>query len=107
MQPLPRKQKIYYDSFRFLQLFTVYFFWEGTNLSVLIFMYICTASIFGYCIWFVIVKYNSLSKLFIIKFAEPVFASVLGALLLDENIFSIQYLLAFLLIGAGIYISNT
>lgn len=77
------------------------------NISVLIFVYICTASIFGYCIWFVIVKYNSLFKLFIIKFAEPVFAGVLGALLLDENIFSIQYLLAFLLIGAGIYISNT
>ncbi|MDY5626298.1 MAG: DMT family transporter [Clostridia bacterium] len=77
------------------------------NISVLIFVYICAASVLGYCIWFVIVKYNSLSKLFIIKFAEPVFASILAALLLGENIFSIQYLLAFLLIGGGIYISNT
>lgn len=77
------------------------------NLSAFIFVYICIASIFGYCIWFVILKYNSLSKLFIIKFAEPVFASVLSALLLYENVFTIQYLLAFLLIGGGIYISNT
>lgn len=79
----------------------------GFDISVLIFVYICAASVFGYCIWFIILKYNSLSELFIIKFAEPVFASILGALLLGENILSIQYLLAFLLIGAGIYISNT
>ncbi len=76
------------------------------NTSAFVFVYICIASIFGYCLWFTIVKYNSLSKKFIIKFAEPIFASVLGALLLGENIFNIQYLLAFLLIGGGIYITN-
>jgi len=47
-----------------------------------------------------------LSKMFIIKFAEPVFASIFGALLLGENIFKIQYLLSFVLIASGIYISN-
>ena len=76
------------------------------NTSAFVFVYICIASIFGYCLWFTIVKYNSLSKMFIIKFAVPIFASVFGALLLGENIFNIQYLLAFLLIGGGIYITN-
>lgn len=79
----------------------------GFDASLPIFIYICAASVFGYCIWYVILKYNALSGLFMIKFAEPVFASVLAAFMLGENVFNIQYLLAFLLIGTGIYMSNT
>lgn len=74
--------------------------------SAFVMIYICFASIFSYCIWFTVVKYGELSKLFIVKFAEPVFACVFGAILLGENIFKIQYLLAFLLIASGIYVSN-
>ena len=76
------------------------------NPSSFIIIYICFASIFSYCIWFTVVKSGELSKLFIIKFAEPVFACVFGAIILGENIFKVQYLLAFLLIATGIYISN-
>ncbi len=47
-----------------------------------IFAYICGASIFSYCIWFGVVKKGDLSKLFIIKFAEPIFACIFGALIL-------------------------
>lgn len=74
--------------------------------SALILGYICLASTFGYCIWFMIVKRGELSKLFIVKFAEPVFASVCGAVLLGENILNVQYIVAFLLIALGIYISQ-
>ena len=74
--------------------------------SAFIMMYICLASILSYSIWFIVVKNSELSKLFIIKFAEPVFACIFGAILLGENIFKIQYLLAFLLIAIGIYVSN-
>lgn len=76
------------------------------NSSAFIMIYICIASIISYCIWFIIVKSGELSKLFIIKFAEPVFAAVFGALLLGENIFRPQYAISFLLIAAGICISN-
>ncbi len=72
-----------------------------------IMLYICTASIFSYCIWFGIVKSAELSKLFIIKFAEPVFACIFGAMILGENIFKITYLVAFVLISLGIWIANT
>ena len=78
----------------------------GTSSSSLIMVYICLASIFGYCIWFVIVKSGELSKLFIIKFAEPVFATVCGAILLGEDIFRVQYVVAFVLIALGIYVSQ-
>lgn len=53
-----------------------------------------------------LVHSGELSKLFIIKFAEPVFAALCGALLIGENVLSPQYLLAFLLIAVGITISN-
>ena len=74
--------------------------------SLGIMAYICIASIVSYCIWFGIVKNGELSKLFIIKFAEPVFACIFGAILLDENIWKPQYLVAFLLISGGICISS-
>lgn len=74
--------------------------------SAFIMVYICFASIFSYSIWFTVVKNGELSKLFIIKFAEPVFACIFGAILLGENIFRVQYILAFLLIAMGIYISH-
>ena len=73
----------------------VHFRWDS---SLLIMAYICSASIVSYCVWFGIVKSGELSKLFIIKFAEPVFACIFGALILSEDIWKIQYLIAFLLI---------
>ena len=44
--------------------------------------------------------------MFIIKFAEPLFACLFGAILLSENIFKWQYLIAFILISAGITLGN-
>ncbi len=74
--------------------------------SILVFSYICLASISSYTLWYYILKTNSLSKMFIIKFAEPLFACVFGAILLGENIFKLQYLAAFLLISFGIILGN-
>lgn len=71
-----------------------------------ILVYICLASIISYTVWFTVVKSGELSRLFIIKFAEPMFACLFGALILGENIFRVQYLLAFLLIAGGICIAN-
>lgn len=74
--------------------------------STAVFAYICIASISSYTLWYYILKNNSLSKMFIIKFAEPLFACIFGAILLGENIFKIQYLLAFILISLGIVLGN-
>ncbi len=74
--------------------------------SLPVFGYICFASIVGYCLWFKIVKDHSLSKLFIIKFSEPIFACIFGAVLLNEDIFRWQYALAFALISAGIALGH-
>lgn len=71
-----------------------------------VFGYICAASMVSYCIWFGAVRTGNLSKLFIIKFSEPIFAAVFGAVLLGESIFRWQYLAAFVLISLGIVISH-
>lgn len=78
------------------------FTWKST----LVFAYICTSSIIAYVLWNYILKTNNLSKLFIIKFAEPLFACLFGAVLLSEDIFKLQYLAAFILISAGIVLGN-
>ena len=51
-------------------------------------------------------KGSSLSGLFIVKFAEPLFSCLIGALLRKENILDIRCLIAFLLIGGGITVAN-
>jgi drug/metabolite transporter (DMT)-like permease len=69
-------------------------------------LYICAASIVSYCLWYTVVKDGELSKLFIIKFAEPVFACLFGAWIFGENILRWQYLVAFALICAGICLAS-
>ena len=72
--------------------------------NALIMVYICLASIVSYSIWFWVLKKGELSRMFIIKFAEPLFACLFGAVLLGE--FEWQYLLSFVFIAGGIYVSN-
>ena len=74
--------------------------------SIWIMVYICAASTVSYCIWYGIVKDGELSRLFIIKFAEPIFACIFGAIILNEDIWQIQYLAAFLLVSGAVWFSN-
>ncbi len=74
--------------------------------AVFVFAYICFASISAYLMWNILLKYNSLSKLAIIKFTEPLFAVVFSGLILHENIFKLSYLIALVLMLAAIIIEN-
>ena len=74
--------------------------------AMLVFAYICAASIVAYVLFTRLQKDASNSRLLIIKFAEPLFACIFGALLLGEDILKLQYLLAFVLISAGIYLGS-
>ena len=78
------------------------FTWE----SMPVFAYICFASIIAYCLWNYVIKSAELSKMFIIRFAEPMFACLFGWLLVGEDIFRLEYLGAFVLICGGILIGN-
>jgi len=73
--------------------------------GILVFFYICTASCVSYYLWYKNVQQGSISEMFIIKFLEPLFAAVSGALLLGENILRPEYGLALIFISASICIT--
>lgn len=74
--------------------------------SIGVFVGICAASCVSYVLWNKNVQSGTLSQLFIIKFLEPLFAAVFGALLLGENIFKATYLFAFIFIFVAILLSG-
>ena len=71
-----------------------------------VFAAIVAASVVSYCMWFMLVQKENLSKLFIIKFSEPLFAAIFGWLIRGEDIWQLNYLFAFLLISGGITVAN-
>ncbi len=71
-----------------------------------VFAYICTSSILAYSLWSILIKYNDLSKLSVIKFSEPLFAVILSGIFLGENIFKLNYLIALVIILAAILLVN-
>lgn len=71
-----------------------------------VFSVIIIASVISYCLWFVTVQKEKLSKLFIIKFSEPLFSALFSWLIIDENIFQWQYLAAFVLISLGVCVAD-
>ena len=72
----------------------------------LLFGYMVVATCASYMIWYTIVQRYDLSKLFIVKLSEPLFAAIIGAIILPENIFQWHYLGAFLCIATAVVISN-
>ena len=74
--------------------------------AILVLMYICFASSMGYALWNVLLKYNNMSKLNLIKFTEALFSALCSWALLGENIFTVKYLMAFVLVCLGLLIGN-
>ena len=72
----------------------------------LLFGYMVIATCASYMIWYTIVQKNDLSKLFIVKLSEPLFAAIIGAIILQENVLQWHYVCAFLCIGTAVVISN-
>ena len=71
-----------------------------------VFALICTASMVGYLLWNKLLKYHEFSSLSVIKFLESVFAALFSALILGENVFKWTYLASFVLVCAGIMLSE-
>ncbi len=78
------------------------FTWSAAGTLV----YICFASSTAYALWNVLLKYNDMSRLNVIKFAETLFSAVCSWILLGENIFRWVYLVSFLLVCFGILIGT-
>ena len=77
-----------------------------TPTAILVFVYICASSIAAYLLWNLLLKHNSLAKLSIIKFSEPLFAVLFSGLWLGETIWKLTYLFALLVVLAAILLCN-
>ena len=81
----------------------------GGNLTnmALILIYLALISSVAYTLWGILLKYNDVSKISIFGFMNPVFGVVLSAILLGEySQLGLKYVLALLLVSAGIVIVN-
>lgn len=74
--------------------------------GIFVFIYIVVATIVSYWLWYSIVKKFDLSKLFIVKMSEPLFAAVVSVLLPLNSKITYQHLIAFALVSLAIVLSN-
>ncbi len=77
-----------------------------TPRALLVFTYIIVTTVISYSLWYSVVKRYDLSKLFIIKMAEPLFAALVSlALPLGAEI-TWNHLIAFALVFGAVLVSN-
>lgn len=74
--------------------------------SLLIYMALISA--IAYALWGILLKHNSVSKVAVFGFMNPVFGVILSAVLLKEQnqVFTIQGLISLNLACIGIYVVN-
>ena len=77
-----------------------------TPLGVLILLYLVCVSAIGFTLWSSLLKKYPIGKLSVYSFIIPVSGSVLSAVFLGESILSWRYIIALLLVAAGIIIVN-
>ena len=76
--------------------------------SFTLLLYMGLISAVAYSMWSFLLKYNSVGKVVIFGFSNPIFGVILSALLLGENnqAFTIQGLAALILVCSGILLVN-
>lgn len=80
----------------------------GTK-AILMLFYLALLSAIAFSLWGILLKYNSVSKVSVYGFMNPVFGVILSAILLKEQNNSVKFVqavLALLLVCAGILIVN-
>lgn len=74
--------------------------------SVILLIYMALLSTVSFSIWAELLKYNPVGKVSIFGFSIPVFGVTLSALVLKENVFTVQNFAALILVSIGIIIVN-
>ncbi len=76
--------------------------------STMLLIYMALISAVAYSLWGILLKHNSVSKVAVYGFMNPVFGVILSAVLLKEQnqAFTIQGLISLILVCIGIYIVN-
>lgn len=76
--------------------------------GILMLIYLATVSAIAYTLWGVLLKYNSVSRIAVFGFANPVFGVIMSAVWLDENkLLDLRCVIALLFVCIGIYLVNS
>ena len=68
-------------------------------------LYICVASVLGYVLWNIVIRYHNVSVLSVIRFSIPLFSVVFSGILLNEEVLRWNYMLALGIILAAILLN--
>lgn len=76
--------------------------------GMVLLVYLASLSAVAYSIWGILLKYNSVSKVTVFGFANPVFGAILSMIFLKESAssFGMQGMIALVFVCTGIYIVN-
>lgn len=74
--------------------------------GLILLIYLALVSAIAFSIWTTLLKYNTPSRIVIFNFAIPIFGTILSAIFLNENIGSLQNVVALIFVCLGIYIVN-
>lgn len=77
-----------------------------TPAGILLLSYMALLSAMAFSIWTALGKYNQMSKIAIYNFLTPIFGALLSALFLGDALFTLNNILALLLVSSGIGIVN-
>lgn len=80
----------------------------GTAASVCLLLYMALISAVAYSLWGILLKYNSVGRVTVYGFMNPVFGVILSAVLLGEKnqAFTLRGLISLILVCAGIFMVN-
>lgn len=74
--------------------------------GVLMLVYLALLSSVAFTLWSQLLKNNPVGKITVYNFLVPIFGSILSAVFLKENIFSLNSVVAILCVSMGIYMAN-
>lgn len=79
---------------------------EANLKGYLILLYLALVSAVAFSIWTTLLKHNRASSVTIFYFLIPIFGTLLSGLILEEDIFRVQYYLSLPIVAVGIYLVN-
>lgn len=79
-----------------------------TPAAIILLVYMALISSVAYSVWGILLKHNPVSSVTIYGFTNPILGALLSAIFLKEwDSLTLKYLLALILVSAGIYIVNS
>src|SRR5699024_6420128 len=77
-----------------------------TAKGFILLLYLAVLSAVAFSLWTVMLKYHPVAKVTVYMFLVPVFGSILSAVILNENVFTVKNLIALIFVCLGILLVN-